>query len=66
MTPQEQKGLNAPTMVANKMEITGFFVKAILIYLAAPDNFTATARGIVIIRNGQICHKLFRIKLTIS
>ncbi len=65
ITPQEQKGLNAPTMVAKNIDITGFFVKAILIYLAAPDNFTATAKGIVTIKYGQICQRLFRIKFTI-
>ena len=50
ITPQEQKGLNAPTMVAKNIEIIGFFVKTILIYLAASDNFTTTAKGIVIIK----------------
>ena len=37
-------------MVAKNIEIIGFFVKTILIYLAASDNFTTTAKGIVIIK----------------
>ena len=47
ITPQEQKGLNAPTMVARRMAVIGLASKARFIYLEAPDIFTATARGIV-------------------
>ena len=49
-TPQEQNGLNAPTIVASKIETIGFLHRALLINLAAPDICTITARGIVIIR----------------
>jgi hypothetical protein len=47
ITPQEQKGLKAPTSVARKMETTGFLFKALLIYPDAPDRLIITARGIV-------------------
>ena len=47
ITPQEQKGLKAPTMVARRIAVIGLASKARLIYLEAPDIFTATARGIV-------------------
>jgi len=50
MTPQEQKGLKAPTMVARRMAVTGPASKARLMYLETPDMFTATAMGIVITR----------------
>jgi len=48
ITPQEQNGLNAPTMVASKIEIKGFLPIDRVINLAAPVNFTATASGIEI------------------
>jgi hypothetical protein len=47
MTPQEQKGLNAPTAVANSMAIIGRAWKARLMYREAPDILTATASGTV-------------------
>jgi hypothetical protein len=50
ITPHEQKGLMAPTAVARNMESTGFLLKALWMYLAAPERLTATAMGIVIIR----------------
>ena len=37
MTLHEQKGLNAPTMVASKMAVSGPDSNARLIYLEAPD-----------------------------
>lgn len=50
ITPQEQNGLNAPTTVAKTIETIGFLVNAFLMNFDAPDNCTATAIGIVIIR----------------
>ena len=47
ITPQEQKGLKAPTTVARRIAAIGPASKARFIYLEAPDIFTATARGIV-------------------
>ena len=47
ITPQEQKGLKAPTTVARKMAAIGPASKARFTYLEAPDIFTATAKGIV-------------------
>jgi hypothetical protein len=61
MTPQEQKGLKAPTAVARKIATIGWAVKARLMYFAAPDICTATARGMVIKRYGQTCRKAFNI-----
>ena len=37
MTPHEQKGLKAPTRVANKIAVSGRASNARLIYLDAPD-----------------------------
>ena len=50
ITPHEQNGENAPTIVARKMAVTGPASKARLMYFEAPDMFTATAIGIVITR----------------
>jgi hypothetical protein len=50
MTPQEQKGLNAPIVVARKIDSKGFLPKACSMYLEAPDKFTMTASGIVMSR----------------
>ncbi len=47
ITPQEQKGLKAPTSVAAKIAMTGLPVRALFMYLDAPDSFTPTAMGIV-------------------
>jgi hypothetical protein len=47
ITPQEQKGLKAPTAVANTMATTGRARKAPSMYLEAPDIRTATAMGMV-------------------
>jgi hypothetical protein len=47
MTPQEQKGLKAPTTVARAMAVNGLVPNARLMYLEAPDIWIATARGIV-------------------
>jgi hypothetical protein len=65
ITPHEQKGLNAPTMVANIIAIIGLFLKALLMYLDAPDNRMATAIGMVINRYGQICQRLVRMRFVI-
>jgi hypothetical protein len=48
ITPHEQNGLTAPIRVARKIESMGFLLNALLIYLAAPESFTATAIGMVI------------------
>jgi hypothetical protein len=50
ITPQEQNGLNAPIMVANKTDINGDLANAFFIYFEAPEIFTITARGMVIRR----------------
>jgi hypothetical protein len=47
ITPQEQKGLKAPTMVASRMDTMGFLLRALLMYFEAPDKLITTARGIV-------------------
>ena len=47
MTPQEQKGLKAPTIVARMMALNGLAANARLMCFEAPDICTATARGIV-------------------
>jgi hypothetical protein len=47
ITPHEQNGLNAPTIVASNTESSGFLPKALLIYFEAPERFITTARGIV-------------------
>jgi hypothetical protein len=47
ITPHEQNGLNAPTIVASNTDSSGFLPKAFLINFEAPERFTATASGIV-------------------
>ena len=47
ITPHEQKGLKAPTMVARNMETMGFLLRALFMYFEAPDRLITTARGIV-------------------
>jgi hypothetical protein len=43
ITPQEQKGLKAPTMVASNIETTGRPLNARPIFFDAPETCTATA-----------------------
>jgi hypothetical protein len=47
MTPQEQKGLNAPTAVAAKIATIGSESKTRLMCLDTPDILMATAIGMV-------------------
>lgn len=54
ITPHEQKGLKAPTMVASSTERSGFLPNALDIYLDVPEIFTSTASGIVTSRYGQM------------
>jgi hypothetical protein len=58
ITEQEHKGLKAPTKVARIIAMTGRAVKARVMYLEAPDIFTATAMGMVMSKYGQVCRKL--------
>jgi hypothetical protein len=57
ITPQEQKGLKAPTMIATNIETTGRPLNACPIFFDAPETCTATANGMVIIKYGQIWSK---------
>jgi hypothetical protein len=50
ITPHEQKGLNAPSKVARSTATIGFRPIMRLRNFDAPDNCTATAIGIVIVR----------------
>ncbi len=50
ITPQEQKGLNAPSMVANNMDTNGFLLSALLMIFDTFVNLTSTARGMEMTR----------------
>ena len=50
ITPHEQSGLNAPTMVAKKIATSGFLLNALVMNRDAPDTFTATEIGMVMSR----------------
>jgi len=66
ITPQEQNGLNAPTKVARRIEAMGFLENALVMNLAAPVIFTATARGMEINIYGHMCRIESRKKRAIS
>lgn len=53
ITPQEQKGLKAPTHVARNTDSRGLPAKALFMYFDAPERLIITARGMVTKRYGQ-------------
>jgi hypothetical protein len=53
-------------MVARKMEMIGRDPMTLLIMEAMPDMRTATARGMVTSRYGQMCRKAFQTKMANS
>lgn len=53
ITPHEQNGLNAPIIVAKKMDNNGLEMNTFSRYFEVPEMCTATDNGIVIIRYGQ-------------
>jgi hypothetical protein len=57
ITPQEQKGLKAPISVASNIDMTGRPLNARPIFFDAPETWTATANGMVIIKYGQMWRK---------
>jgi hypothetical protein len=54
ITPHEQNGLKAPTTVASPIAVRGRARRARSMYFEAPDMRTATARGMVRTRYGQM------------
>lgn len=53
ITPQEHKGLSAPSIVAKKMDKIGFLFSVFLMILETPRRLTLTARGIDIRKYGH-------------